>query len=96
MYKWLKAYLNEFGTNFPFSEVADKTEYEICRIIQYCVIHHIEYSEYVAEEDDGGEGGSEPDEGGGGSDGGEEEETAAIVGTAVVGKATVGTEQEEE
>lgn len=43
MYKWMKAYLNEFGTDFPFSEVADLNEYEICRIIQYCVEHHAVY-----------------------------------------------------
>lgn len=39
----MKAYLNEFGTDFPFSEVADLNEYEICRIIQYCVEHHTVY-----------------------------------------------------
>lgn len=37
MYKWLKAYLVAFGTDFPFSAVADRNEYEVCRIIQHCV-----------------------------------------------------------
>ncbi len=37
MYKWLKAYVEAFGKDFPFSEVVDYTEYEVCRILQYCV-----------------------------------------------------------
>lgn len=44
MYKWLKAYLAAFSKDFPFSQVADYNEYEICRIIQYCVEHNTEYS----------------------------------------------------
>lgn len=48
MYKWLKAYVKEFGKDFPFSVVADRNEYEICRIIQYCVEHTTEYSDAVA------------------------------------------------
>lgn len=77
MYRWLKAYLKEFGSDFPFSEVADRNEYEICRLIQWCVEHHTPYS-----------GDSE----GGGSAGGdgEEEDTSAAVGTAVVGTALAG------
>ena len=47
MYKWLKAYLAVFSKDFPFSEVADLTEYEICRIIQYCVEHNTEYMQEI-------------------------------------------------
>lgn len=49
MYKWLKAYVKAFGKDFPFSAVADRNEYEICRMIQYCVEHAIEYSDAVAD-----------------------------------------------
>lgn len=44
MYKWLKAYLAAFSKDFPFSAVADYNEYDVCRIIQYCVEHNTEYS----------------------------------------------------
>lgn len=71
MYKWMKAYLNEFGTDFPFSEVADLNEYEICRIIQYCVEHHAVY-DGGSEDDDGGEGASSA-------------VGTAVVGTAMAG-----------
>lgn len=37
MYKWLKEYVKTFGADFPFSKVADHNEYEIIRIIQYCI-----------------------------------------------------------
>lgn len=36
MYKWLKAYIEQFGKDFPLSAVIDHTEYEICRMIQEC------------------------------------------------------------
>lgn len=48
MYKWLKAYLAAFSKDFPFSEVSNLTEYEICRIIQYCVEHNTEYKQEIA------------------------------------------------
>ena len=37
MYKWMKEYYTAFGKDFPFSKVADLNEYEIIRIIQYCI-----------------------------------------------------------
>lgn len=37
MYKWLKEYVKTFGADFPFSKVAYFSEYEIIRIIQYCI-----------------------------------------------------------
>lgn len=48
MYKWFKTYLAAFGKDFPFGDVADLTEYEICRIIQYCVEHNTEYTKEIA------------------------------------------------
>ena len=45
MYKWLKEYFTAFGKDFPFSKVADLNEYEIIRIIQYCVKTNTEYSD---------------------------------------------------
>lgn len=36
MYKWLKAYIEQFGADFPLSAVIDHTEYEIVRILQEC------------------------------------------------------------
>ena len=45
MYKWLKEYLVAFGKDFPFSKVADLNEYEIIRIIQYCIKTNTEYSD---------------------------------------------------
>lgn len=47
MYRWLKAYLATFSKDFPFRNVADLTEYEICRIIQYCVEHNTEYTQEI-------------------------------------------------
>lgn len=44
MYKWLKEYLVAFGKDFPFSKVADLNEYEIIRIIQYCIKTNTEYN----------------------------------------------------
>lgn len=49
MYKWLKAYVDTFGKDFPFLEVTEYTEYEICRIIQYCVETQTEYTAEVIE-----------------------------------------------
>ncbi len=43
MYKWLKEYFTAFGKDFPFSAVADLNEYEIIRIIQYCIKTNTEY-----------------------------------------------------
>lgn len=43
MYKWLKEYFTAFGKDFPFSKVIDLNEYEIIRIIQYCVKTNTEY-----------------------------------------------------
>lgn len=48
MYKWFKTYLVAFGKDFPFGDVADLTEYEICRIIQYCVEYNTEYTKEIA------------------------------------------------
>lgn len=45
MYKWLKEYFTAFDKDFPFSKVADLNEYEIIRIIQYCVKTNTEYSD---------------------------------------------------
>lgn len=50
MYKWLKEYFTSFGKDFPFSKVADLNEYEIIRIIQYCVKTNTEYTADTAEE----------------------------------------------
>lgn len=47
MYKWLIAYIAVLGEDFPVSEVADLNEYEICRIIQYCVEHNTKYSKDI-------------------------------------------------
>lgn len=44
MYKWIKEYFMAFGKDFPFSKVADFSEYEIIRIIQYCVKTNTEYA----------------------------------------------------
>lgn len=43
MYKWLKRYAEQFGEDFPFKSVMDKTEYEICRIIQECCERNTKY-----------------------------------------------------
>jgi hypothetical protein len=63
VYKWLKAYLAAFDKDFPFSAVADRNEYEICRIIQHCVETNTEYVVPTDPEsddgDDGDEGGTE-------------------------------------
>lgn len=48
MYKWLIAYIVAFNEDFPVSDVADLNEYEICRIIQYCVEHNTKYSKEIA------------------------------------------------
>lgn len=51
MYKWMKEYYTAFGKDFPFSKVAafskvaDLNEYEIIRIIQYCIKTNTEYTE---------------------------------------------------
>ena len=66
MYKWLKAYLAAFGKDFPFSAVADRNEYEICRIIQHCVETN---TEYVVPTD------PESDDGGGEDEGGTDSQT---------------------
>ncbi len=50
MYRWLKEYFTAFGKDFPFSAVADLNEYEIVRIIQYCIAHDVEYSPNSDEE----------------------------------------------
>ena len=44
MYKWLKEYFTAFGKDFPFSNVIDLNEYEIIRIIQYCVKNNCIYT----------------------------------------------------
>lgn len=44
MYKWLIAYVKQFGKDFPITAVADHTEYEIVRIIQTCCLTNTEYS----------------------------------------------------
>lgn len=63
MYKWLKAYLAAFGEDFPFSEVADKTEYEVCRIIQQCVLDNEKYPvPEPPEPEPGGDGDGEDSE----------------------------------
>ncbi|WP_288839263.1 hypothetical protein [uncultured Megasphaera sp.] len=49
MYKCLKEYLKAFGKDFPISQVADYTEYEVCRIIQYCVEINTEYGAGVVD-----------------------------------------------
>ena len=43
--QWMKEYFTAFGKDFPFSKVADLNEYEIIRIIQYCVKTNTEYSD---------------------------------------------------
>lgn len=45
VYKWLKEYFTAFGKDFPFSKVADLNEYEISRIIQYCIKTNTEYGD---------------------------------------------------
>ena len=45
MYKWMKEYYTAFGKDFPFSKVADLNEYEIIRIIQYCIKTNTEFTE---------------------------------------------------
>lgn len=44
MYKWMKEYYTVFGKDFLFSKVADLNEYEIIRIIQYCIKTNTEYN----------------------------------------------------
>lgn len=44
MYKWLKQYNEQFNKDFPFSEVADLSEYEIVRILQECCETGKEYT----------------------------------------------------
>ena len=50
MYKWMKEYYTAFGKDFPFSKVADLNEYEIIRIIQYCIKTSTEYTESTEED----------------------------------------------
>ncbi len=50
MYKWLKEYFTAFGKDFPFSAVADLNEYEIIRIIQYCIKTNTEYKAETEEQ----------------------------------------------
>lgn len=50
MYKWMKEYYTAFGKDFPFSKVADLNEYEIIRIIQYCIKTNTEYTESTEED----------------------------------------------
>lgn len=44
MYKWLRAYIRQFGKDFPLMDVMDHTEYEICRIIQECCESNTAYA----------------------------------------------------
>lgn len=44
MYKWLIAYVKQFGKDFPITAVADHTEYEIVRMIQTCCLTNTAYS----------------------------------------------------
>ena len=50
MYKWLKEYFTAFGKDFPFSKAADMNEYEIIRVIQYCIKTNTEYAGGTAED----------------------------------------------
>lgn len=43
MFKWLIAYIKQFGKDFPLTEVQDKNEYEIVRILQECCETNAEY-----------------------------------------------------
>ena len=47
MYKWQLAYIKAFKEDFPVSNVAELTEYEICRIMQYCVEHNTKYTKKI-------------------------------------------------
>lgn len=44
VYKWLKQYAEQFGEDFPFFSVRDKSEYEVCRIIQECCERNAKYT----------------------------------------------------
>ena len=50
MYKWIMEYLNLFKQDFPFSAVADLNEYEIIRIIQYCIKTNTAYGDDTEED----------------------------------------------
>jgi len=44
MYQWLKAYITQFGKDFPLASVIEKNEYEIVRILQECCEAGKEYT----------------------------------------------------